>query len=284
MPCVLSSPVPCVAQLARMPLITVEPMIERAVWPPIEVLDRRSDDPRSGLYASALAEMVRAARRAEPGRAVVFVLNRTGRVRLSACQACGELVRCEHCGAALAETVRAAPGEARVFSCASCGSTRPALCAACGSTRLRQLRVGVSRAAEELSALLGTEVGEVAGVQSELPRSSVLVGTEAVLHRVGRASLVVFLDFDQELLAPRYLASEHALVLVARAARLLGGAATVAFSRRIVIQTRVPDHPVLVAARAGDPGRLADEEATRRRELRLPPSAALAELVRRECV
>ena len=53
--------------------------------------------------------------------------------------------------------------------------------------------------------MLGAEVQEVTDAD-ERPQGPLLIGTEAVLHRVGSASLVVFLDFDQELLAPRYRA------------------------------------------------------------------------------
>jgi hypothetical protein len=42
----------------------------------------------------------------------------------------------------------------------------------------------------------------------------------------------------------------------------------------VLVQTRLPDHPVLSAAVAADPGRLDEREL--RRELRLPPYAALA--------
>ena len=71
------------------------------------------------------------------------------------------------------------------------------------------------------------------------------VGTEAVLHRVTEADAVAFLDFDQELLAPRYRAVEEALALLARAARLVGGRRPGA---RVLVQTRVPNHEVLDAA------------------------------------
>ena len=42
-----------------------------------------------------------------------------------------------------------------------------------------------------------------------------IVGTEAALHRVTETDVVAFLDFDQELLAPRYRASEEAFALLA---------------------------------------------------------------------
>jgi primosomal protein N' (replication factor Y) len=41
-------------------------------------------------------------------------------------------------------------------------------------------------------------------------------------------------------------------------------------------QTRVPDHPVLVAAAAGEPTRVLDAEADIRRAAGLPPFSALA--------
>jgi primosomal protein N' (replication factor Y) (superfamily II helicase) len=137
--------------------------------------------------------------------------------------------------------------------------------------------MGVGRAREELEALLGVEVVEVTGAKAgtDLPSAPAYVGTEAVLHQVDSATLVAFLDFDQELLAPRYRASEEALTLLARAARLTGGRRQGA---RVLVQTHVPDHPVLRAALHGDPGRLAAVEDDRRKALRWPPYAAMAEV------
>jgi primosomal protein N' (replication factor Y) len=92
------------------------------------------------------------------------------------------------------------------------------LCAACGSQKMKTLRAGVTRVREELEALAGVAVGEVTGDtdSDELPDAPVLVGTEAVLHRVtGPVRAVAFLEFDQELLAPRYRAGEEALGLLA---------------------------------------------------------------------
>jgi primosomal protein N' (replication factor Y) len=100
----------------------------------------------------------------------------------------------------------------------------------------------------------------------------VLVGTEAVLHRLRGAGTVVFLDFDQELLAPRYRAGEQALALLARASRLVGGRGR----GRIVVQTRSPGSEVIDAALHADPGRLATVDAERRSALGLPPATALA--------
>ena len=88
--------------------------------------------------------------------------------------------------------------------------------------------------------------------------AQVFIGTEAVLHRVGRADAVVFLDFDQELLAPRYRAAEEALTLLIRAARLVGDRNG---DGQIVVQTRLPQHETIQAALHGDPERLVAREA-----------------------
>jgi primosomal protein N' (replication factor Y) len=114
----------------------------------------------------------------------------------------------------------------------------------------------------------------------ELPGGPVLIGTEAVLHRVephpaGNTSLVVFLDFDAELLAPRFRAGEQALWLIVRAARLVGPKTA---GGRVLVQTRLPRHEVIEAAVRADPGLLADAEGPRRKLLDLPPHSALARL------
>jgi primosomal protein N' (replication factor Y) len=239
---------------------------ERQGWAAVEVVDRRGDDPRQGLYSARLVELIRNAPR------VVCVLNRTGRARLLACASCGELARCERCGAAVREG--AAPA---TLACPQCGLERPLVCAACGSIRLRQLRIGVSRAREELETLAGRPVGEVTAASATLPDTDgldVLVGTEAVLRRLTPAdgfTAAAFVDFDQELLAPRVRAGEEALALVAQASRLVGGR-----RGRVLVQTRVPDHAAIRAAVLADPDVLSAGEWEVRRALRLPPITAVA--------
>jgi primosomal protein N' (replication factor Y) len=205
------------------------------------------------------------------------VLNRKGRARLLACVRCGSLLRCEACGTALVQLERPAQGELALLHCPRCSSSGPVCCASCGPTRSRIVRPGVARARDDLAALTGLEVAEIGrtstGPGVSLPDAPVLIGTEAVLHRAVSASVVVFLDFDQELLAPRYRAGEQALALLALASRVVGGRRR---EGRVVVRTRLPDHEVLAAALHADPGRLVSAEGPRRALLRLPPTTALA--------
>lgn len=259
-PCVLLSPCPTLDLEAWGEVLVPSRAGERAGWPAVVVVDRRGDDPRTGLYSEPLVAVLRSDAR------VVCVLNRKGRAPLSACNACGELACCDTCGAAVERTDDG-------LRCRRCGAVRPVLCASCGGMRLKTLRAGVSRVREELEALATTPVGEVTGESDEVPSTRVVVGTEAVLHRVPTADVVAFLDFDQELLASRYRAGEQALALLARAARLVGGRGS---GGRLLVQTRLPEHEVLAAALHADPGRVNEADRPRRRQLRLPPYAALA--------
>lgn len=261
-PAVVLSPCPDLITSAGSGVVTVPRAEERDGWAQVEIADRRDDDPRSGLYGERL---VTAIRRASTS---ILVLNRKGRARLLACAMCGDLARCERCAAGVVQADDS-------LRCARCGLERPLLCASCGATMLKALRVGVTRAREELEALLGHPVGEITGDTAELPGTAVTIGTEAVLHRQPRSSvdLVAFLDVDQELLAPRYRAAEEALALLARASRVTGGRRA---GGRVLVQTRQPEHPVLLAALQGDPSMIEAVERAKREVLGFPPATAMA--------
>src|SRR5579884_2085742 len=79
-PCLLVRACPTLDLLEAGRLVAGPREAERAGWPPVEVVDRRGEDPRRGLYSSRLVDLVRWAAGA-PGRRVLCVLNRTGRAR-----------------------------------------------------------------------------------------------------------------------------------------------------------------------------------------------------------
>jgi primosomal protein N' (replication factor Y) len=259
-PAVLSSPTPTLEALRTGRLLRPSRTAEREGWPIVDVLDRRNDDPvRAGPFAERLGARLASGR-------VVCVLNRKGRSRLLACASCGELVRSEDGTQSMIlmddrlETVDRS-------------ESRPVVCAHCGSTTLKNLRAGVTRAREELEALVGEPVDEITGADDDPPTNRVVIGTEAALYRVDRADVVVFLDLDQELLAPRQRASEQAMALLARGARLLGPRSA---GGRLVLQTRQPEHEVVQAAVRADPSLVAMAERDRRQALGTPPYGAQA--------
>lgn len=273
-PVVLVSPCPPLVLTEGRPVVTTDRAVERRGWPVVEVADRTGDDPRTGLFGGRMADAAHAELDRPDGR-VVCVLHRTGRVRVLACGACGNVARCTVCGGAVAQAESSGG-----LACGRCGETRPAVCAVCDSTKLKALRIGVSRATEEVAALLATPAVEVTAASDpatagDLASARLVVGTEAALHRVDHAGLVVFLDMDQHLLALRFAAAEEALALLARAARLVGARGG---GGRVLVQTRIPNHEALAAAVRADPGLLSAAEEPVRRQLGLPPFGALAAL------
>ncbi len=120
-PCVLVSPCPSLDLLSWGPLVLTSRDEERQGWPPIEVVDRRAEDPRHGVTSDRLVRILRGARADRP---VVCVLNRKGRAQLLACARCGELARCGRCDGPLAQ-----PAGEDALRCRRCGEKRPVVCA-----------------------------------------------------------------------------------------------------------------------------------------------------------
>ncbi|MBT4985578.1 MAG: hypothetical protein HOJ85_04595 [Ilumatobacter sp.] len=234
---------------------------ERLAWPTITVVDRTDEEPwKKSLVTSALIDRIR-----NPDLTVVCVSNITGRARLMACRACQSLIRCERCDAAVGQS-----SDLRL-DCARCGATRPAVCQECGATNFANLRPGISRLREELEGAAARPVVEVSGTDTEAVASAgVYVGTEAVLYRVANADVVAFLEFDSEMLAPRFRAAEQAMSLLIRAGRL---------APEVLVQTFSPDHEVIRAAAEGNPDIVVRSERERRVMLGLPPFGALARVV-----
>ena len=177
----------------------------------------------------------------DPLQRVLCISNTTGRARVLACRTCRALVRCEHCDAAVG---LADDGQ---LVCARCLAQRPPVCQECGAGTFANLRPGVTRISEELEAAANRRAVVVTGKDENLPpRADLYVGTEAALYRIEPVDVVAFLEFDSEMLAPRFRASEQAMALIVRAGRL---------APTVMTQTFNPDHEVIRAAVAADPGR-----------------------------
>lgn len=260
-PCFLLSPIPSVAAVesARGHVDSVQG--EPDQWPAIEIVDRAADEHwADSLVSSRLVELVR-----DESKRVVVVLNVKGRSRLLACASCRSIVGCEKCGGAVQERDAG-------LVCTRCATSRPAVCLACSSTTFRNLRPGVKRLGDDLLKASGRSESSLCVVEDggEVEqRASLFVGTEAVLHRVRRPDVVVFADFDQELFAPRFRATEISAGLVIAAARQVDNGL-------LVIQTHAPEHHLFHALRERRFDDFAAVESKGRRELMLPPYSVVA--------
>ena len=151
------------------------------------------------------------------------------------------------------------------LACAQCATVRPMVCLHCHGSTFRAVRPGMAHAARRPRRAAAAHRGRRRSTPppTTCPTSPVLVGTEAVLHRVaGPVGLVAYLELDQELLAPRARAAEQALWLLVRGARLLGDGGPPARA----------DPPARARGRAGGASRRTD--ARRRRRTGPPPGAS----------
>ncbi len=239
-----------------------------AGWPHVVVVDRRNSDPRDGVLSRAALDRAHRALTGDAPIAVVVILQRLGSGRLFACRKCGELARCAQCGQPEEEM-----GE--LLCCRDRHQLRENFCASCGSTNLRKVRVGVSSIAKDVSAQLSQPVSEITA-QSDTSTllSRVVVGTEAVWQRVRHCEVVIFVDFDQYLLAPRASARRAAITAVGKAGRLVGARRT--GGGEVVIQTRRGDDSVVAALKNGDFRDVMDEDEQTAKLLGLAPYGAVA--------
>ena len=271
-PCLLVSPLPTVSAThwaGSQAVRFVEPA--SGDWPSIEVVDPYSDlgdeeKPQFGLLSSRLIEVLR-----DKSKTVVCILNTKGRSRLLSCKACKAIIRCEKCDAAVIQN------EEGILECNRCGAHRPATCQSCSSNALALLRKGVAKMRDEIEKAALRQVVELSAETTVAANAASLVyiGTEAALHRVSSADVVVFLDFDNELFAPTYRAGEQAWTLLIHATRLLKGSC----KALIVLQSQDASNTQYADFVLPDPQSLIEREQKKRKVMQLPPYAAMARVV-----
>ncbi|MDP4013421.1 MAG: primosome assembly protein PriA [Candidatus Nanopelagicales bacterium] len=206
---------------------------------------------------------------------VLVVTARRGYVPVTACQQCRELAQCPKCGGTLTitEGPDVEPGHSRI-RCAACESPgQDWTCPECGGTKLRAVRVGALRTAEELGRMFpGLPViistGERPTRQAE-DRPALVVATSGVepVAENGYAA-AAFLDARLDLRRPDVRASEQALHRWMNACALLRPGAKV----MIVADS---DEPCVQALIRWDPAGFAAAELERRAELAMPPAVPM---------
>ncbi len=243
---------------------------------------RRAPLVLSAALERALVETYRA------GEQSVLFLNRRGFDRFVQCEACGEVETCPDCSVSL--TVHRAH---RAAVCHHCGhARRPAsACPRCG-TPLAARSFGTEQVEAAARALLPAariaRLDRDTAVDAGFVRRTlaawrdgaldVLVGTQMVAkgHDAPGVTLIGVVLADASLNFPDFRAAERTFQLIAQVA---GRAGRGAKPGRVLVQTRQPEHPSLVAAKSHDFRAFAASELRARRELGYPPFGRLLRVV-----
>jgi primosomal protein N' (replication factor Y) len=239
-------------------------------WPRVDVVDRRQSDPHDGVLSRDAVDAAHRALKGDESVAVAVVLQRLGTGRLFACRKCGELARCAVCQQAEEEF-----GE--LLACHERHQPRANFCFTCGATNLKRVRVGVTTLARDVAAQLSQPVTELTATSDpSMKLERIVVGTEAIWQRIRKCSLVIFVDFDQYLLAPRASSRRSAIIAVGKAGRLVGARREGRGS--VVLQTRRGDDQVLSALERGEFDDIITEDVATYEALGLAPYGAIAEI------
>jgi primosomal protein N' (replication factor Y) len=294
-PVVLASATPSIeshvnARTGRYRHIVLPGRFSGVELPEVTAIDLRKAPPEKGKWLSP--ELVTAVGETlARGQQSLLFLNRRGYAPLTLCRTCGHRIECPQCTAWLVEH-----RFRRQLSCHHCGFSLPLpeKCANCGAEgALVACGPGVERVAEEVAALfpdarlallssdLVPGLTEMRAIirDIEAGETDIIIGTQIVAkgHHFPDLSLVGIVDGDLGLAQgadPR--AGERTFQLLHQ----VTGRAGRAFARgRGLIQTHLPEHPVMEAIISGDrEAFLAREVETRQRGL-LPPYGRLAALV-----
>jgi len=255
--------------------------------PPVELLDMREADPRSGPLHAETWGRLEAVR--EAGAKAIVMVNRRGFAPWLTCRSCGRHWGCPNCDVSL--IVHRGAGRLVCHHCAH-AEPLPRACSECGSTTLSRAGAGT----EQLEALLAQRLApmpvfrldsDVAAGRGEHARilaafdaaaSGVLVGTQMVAkgHDFPEVTLSAILDADATLRFPDFRAGERTFAMVAQ---LAGRSGRGAAGGEVVVQTLAPEAPSIAHAARHDSAGFLAVELERRRALRYPPFSHLARVV-----
>lgn len=261
----------------RLKPVAGERSVVRVRTPNVRIAGEGADEARdpTGGRARLPTLALESARSALQRGPVLIQVPRRGYVPSLSCQDCRRPVRCSTCAGPVALTGPADPPQ-----CRWCGRMVAAFeCPHCGGHRMRSSVVGARRTAEELGrAFPGVPVqtsggAEILGSVPGTPRLVIATpGAEPVAE--GGYAAVLLLDAWALLDRPELTAGEECV-------RRWLGAAALARARGehgVVVLCGAPSHvtvPAIESLVRWDPAGFAQRELAERRELRLPPAAAV---------
>ena len=232
----------------------------------------------------------------EKRQKAVLLHNRRGFASFLMCRECGCVPTCKHCSTALTYHERT-----HTLECHTCGSSyrvRPypeygSACPKCGSRYLAKMGLGTQQVEDVLRALLPGDVAVIRmdadstrtkGAHQKLleqfdaAECAVLLGTQMIAKGLDfpEVTLVGVINADYALKMPDFRAGERAFDLLEQVA---GRAGRGEDPGRVVIQTYLPDEPVIRAVKLHNRSLFTEHDLGMRREALYPPYVRLANVL-----
>ena len=292
-PIILASATPSLESLVNVDIgkyahVTLTSRHGRAELPEISLIDMRAERPTAGQWlCDQLADAVQETL-ARGDQALLF-LNRRGYAPLTLCRTCGHRLQCGECSSWLVEH-----RFKKHLMCHHCGHTEPVpeKCPACGEEHsLVPCGPGIERLEEEARArfsdanivVLSSDISRGESLHEKLRdiakgKYNLIIGTQLVAkgHHFPDLTLVGVVDADLALETSDPRAGERTWQLLAQVA---GRAGRGEKPGRALVQTYMPDHPLLEALAAGDRDKFLAHEKEIRQSAGMPPFGQLAGIV-----
>lgn len=260
-----------------------------ARMPDIEIVDLREHAPPAGRWLSPVLERAVADTLARGEQTLLF-LNRRGYAPLTLCRTCGERIVCPNCTAWLVEHRYRSE-----LLCHHCGHRErvPEACPSCRTPHsLATCGPGVERLEEEIrtffpeARLLVMASDTMAGPEAtaeqifriERGEVDIIVGTQIITkgYHFPNLTLVGVVDADLGLRGSDLRAAERTYQQLSQVAGRAGRAEK---PGRVLMQTFMPEHPVVGALASGDVDAFTERELGLRRDATMPPFGRLAAVI-----
>jgi|SaaInl5LU_22_DNA_1037371.scaffolds.fasta_scaffold00982_11 primosomal protein N' (replication factor Y) (superfamily II helicase) len=260
-----------------------------AKMPELKLIDMRVTPPEKGRWM--VPQMVEAIKATiEQGQQSLVFLNRRGYAPLTICRSCGHRYACGQCDAWMVEH-----RFRKQLACHHCGLVEPVPheCEECGAEgSLTACGPGVERITEEVvnlfpdarTAILSSDhAGGNQALRQTLEQIiegdvDIIIGTQIVAkgHHFPKLSFVGVVDADLGLGNGDLRAAEKTYQLLSQVAGRAGRDRTLGHA---ILQSYMPDHPVLQALVAGDRDGFIERECMAREMAHMPPFGRLAAII-----
>ncbi len=268
--------------------------------PPVSIVDMREElkTGNRGIFSRTLAEAL--AETLERGQQAILYLNRRGTATYVFCRDCGYVLNCPRCESALTYHVAVplpmsadARGNLPGLLCHRCAYTRqmPTSCPQCKSSQIRAYGLGSEKVESEVTALLPKarvlrwdwettrekDAHEMILMHFANHQADVLVGTQMLAKGLDLplVTLVGIVLADVGLTLPDPFAAERSFQLLTQVA---GRAGRSELGGKVIMQTFMPENPVIQMAAQHDFEAFYRWELENRRILGYPPFAQLLRL------
>ncbi len=270
----------------ELPRLELPRRVDGRRLPPVELVDMRQADPRSGPLHPDTWEALEGVRHA--GAKAIVMINRRGFAPWLTCRSCGHHWGCPNCDVSL--IVHRHSGR---LVCHHCAHVEPAprACPECASTTLSRAGAGTERIEALLSERLApmpvfrldSDTAARRGAHARIlarfgeAPSGVLVGTQMVAkgHDFPEVTLSAILDADATLRFPDFRAEERTFAMVAQ---LAGRSGRGEAGGEVIVQTLAPTASSIEHAARHDSAGFLAGELERRRILRYPPFSHLVRI------